>query len=144
MNRHALVAGATGIVGRRIAERLHACGWKVTGLCRRPPPQPLPYTLVAVDLTDGADCGKKLARLTSVTHVFYAARYDHPEGVAESVDVNAAMLANLIDGIEPTAHGLCHVNLVHGTKYYGHMLGPLELPLTEETPRAQTPARCPC
>lgn len=138
-HRHALVAGATGIVGRRIAERLHASGWEVTGLCRRPPPEPLRYALIAVDLTDSADCRTKLAQLTSVTHVFYAARYDHPEGVAESVEVNAAMLTNLIEGIEPAARDLRHVNLVHGTKYYGHMLGPLKLPLTEETPRAHTP-----
>jgi nucleoside-diphosphate-sugar epimerase len=136
---HALVAGATGIVGRRIAERLHATGWEVTGLCRRPPSTQLPYKLVAVDLADGAECRPKLAALTTVTHVFYAARYDHPEGVAESVDINAAMLTNLIDGIEPAARGLRHVNLVHGTKYYGHMLGPLELPLTEDSPRARTP-----
>lgn len=138
MSRHALVAGATGIVGRRIAERLHASGWEVTGLSRRPPSKS-PYGLVTVDLTDPVDCRAKLAALTTVTHVFYAARYDHPEGVAESVDINANMLANLIDGIEPAAPDLRHVGLVHGTKYYGHMVGPLKLPLTEETPRARAP-----
>ena len=136
---HALVAGATGIVGRRIAERLHASGWTVTGVCRRPPQNAPPYALVAADLTDPPDCRAKLAPLESVTHVFYAARYDHPEGVPESVDVNAAMLANLIDAIEPAAPKLRHVNLIHGTKYYGHMTGPLALPLTEETPRARAP-----
>lgn len=139
MNPHALVAGATGIVGRRIAERLHAKGWDVTGLSRRLPSRELPYRMVTVDLTDRADCGSKLAPLSDVTHVFYAARYDHPEGVPESVETNAAMLENLVAAVEPTARGLRHVNLVHGTKYYGHMRGPLELPLTEETPRAPGP-----
>lgn len=138
MKGHALVAGATGIVGRRIAERLHARGWQVTGLCRRPPSN-APYPLVGVDLTDAADCRAKLAALTSITHVFYAARYDHPEGVAESVDTNAAMLENLIEAVEPVARGLRHVNLIHGTKYYGHMQGPLRLPLTEETARTSAP-----
>lgn len=138
MNRHALIAGATGIVGRRVAERLHSAGWEVTGLCRNLPPT-RPYRFVSVDLTDAADCRTALAPLTTVTHVFYAARYDHPEGVAESVDTNAAMLENLIDAIEPVAPDLRHLNLVHGTKYYGHMLGPLKLPLTEETPRAGAP-----
>ena len=90
LSRHALIAGATGIVGRRIAERLHANGWTVTGVCRRPPPQ-LPYRMLAVDLADARDCGEKLGALTTVTHVFYAARYDHPEGQSELVDVNAAM-----------------------------------------------------
>ena len=138
--RHALVAGATGLVGRRVAARLFERGWRVTGLCRRPPAQAVPYPVIAVDLTDPADCRAKLAAAVSATHVFYAARYDHPEGERESVDVNAAMLENLIDAVEPVAGGLRHVNIVHGTKYYGHMLGPLPgLPLTEAMPRAGVP-----
>jgi nucleoside-diphosphate-sugar epimerase len=139
LSRHALVAGATGLVGRRIAERLHDSGWRVTGLCRNPPSARAPYDHMAVDLTSAADCREKLARFPGVTHVFYAARYDHPEGERESVDINAGMLGHLIDAIEPAAEGLRHVHLVHGSKYYGHMLGPLDLPLTEETPRAPAP-----
>lgn len=139
MQPHALVAGATGLVGRRIAEHLHAAGWRVTGLCRRSPTKALPYEHCAVDLTNADECRAKLTHLTTVTHVFYAARYDHPEGERESIHVNAAMLENLIDAIEPIARELRHVHLVHGTKYYGHMLGPLALPLTEEHPRAAVP-----
>jgi len=137
-HRHALIAGATGIVGTRLAERLQANGWEVTGLCRRPPETTLPYRMLSVDLTDAADCRKKLALLGTATHLFYAARYDHPEGTSESVDVNGAMLVNLIDALEPAARGLQHVHLVHGTKYYGHMLGPPENPLTEESARARS------
>jgi nucleoside-diphosphate-sugar epimerase len=138
--RHALVAGVTGLVGRRIAAHLHDTGWKVTGLCRRLPAQALPFATRSVDLTNARDCCEKLADLDSVTHVFYAARYDHPEGASESIDVNASMLTNLIDAIEPVAERLQHVHLVHGTKYYGHMLGPPKaLPFTEETPRAPVP-----
>lgn len=109
-------------------------------MCRRPPERALPYAIVTVDLTDRGDCRAKLAGATSVTHVFYAARYDHPEGERESVDVNASMLENLVDAVEPVARELRHVNIVHGTKYYGHMLGPPPaLPLTEEMPRANVP-----
>jgi nucleoside-diphosphate-sugar epimerase len=136
--RHALIAGATGIVGRRIAERLHANGWTVTGLCRRPPSRS-PYEMRAVDLTDARDCSQTLSTLTTVTHLFYAARYDHPEGRPESVDVNAGMLVNVVDAIEPVARGLEHVHLVQGTKYYGHMLRPLTVPIPENAPRAGTP-----
>jgi len=138
-SRHALVAGVTGLVGTRIAERLHEDGWDVTGVCRRPPAAPPPYDVIAVDLTDAADCRARLERASRVTHVFYAARYDHPEGESESIETNAAMLANLVDALEPVARGLRHVHLVHGTKYYGHMLGALPVPLTEETPRARAP-----
>lgn len=137
--RHALIAGATGIVGKRLAERLHASGWDVTGLCRRPPSANLPYRLLAVDLTDAQDCRDKLTALETVTHVFYAARYDHPEGTGESVDVNASMLVNLVDAVEPAARNLQHVHLVHGTKYYGHMLGPLQVPIEEDAPRTAVP-----
>ena len=35
--RCALVAGVTGLIGTRIAERLHENGWDVTGLARRAP-----------------------------------------------------------------------------------------------------------
>jgi nucleoside-diphosphate-sugar epimerase len=137
--RHALIAGATGIVGARIAERLHSTGWRVTGLCRRVPQTDPGYELVSIDLTDQRSCREKLAPLDTVTHVFYAARYDHPEGQTESVDVNAAMLVNLIEAVEPVASGLEHVHIVHGTKYYGHMLGPLPVPVPEESPRARVP-----
>ena len=95
--------------------------------------------MLAVDLTDARECREKLGALSAITHVFYAARYDHPEGTAESVDVNAAMLANLVDAIEPVAGGLRHVHLVHGTKSYGHMLGPLQVPVPEDAPRARAP-----
>jgi len=140
LTRHALVAGATGLVGKRIAEHLCANRWRVTGLSRNPPrARPGPCAYLAVDLADSRDCREKLAGLTDVTHVFYAARYDHPEGERESVGINARMLENLLDAVDGAAPALTHVHLVHGTKYYGHMLGPRELPLTEDTPRANVP-----
>lgn len=132
----ALVAGASGLIGRRIVDCLIAAGdWEVIGLARRPQTaQDMRW--IGVDLTDREDCRRKLAGLASVTHVFYAARYDHPEGKPESVEINAAMLANLIDAIEPAA-ALKHVHAVHGSKYYGHQLGPVGLPMREDvSPRA--------
>ena len=136
--RVALIAGATGLVGRRLAEHLQRSGWEVRGLCRRPLPGAA-VRLTSVDLTDAADCRSKLAGLDDVTHVFYTARYDHPEGVAESVDTNAAMLRNLVEALEPVAGGLRHIHAVHGTKYYGHHLGPLAVPACESDPRAAAP-----
>lgn len=135
--RHALVAGASGIVGRRIAEELARQGWRVTGLCRRPTNEARNYDLAALDLTDARACEAVLRPLGDVTHVFYAARYDHPEGVTESVDINSAMLQNLVNAIEPAAPRLRHIHLVHGTKYYAHMLGPVPVPLTEHLPRGR-------
>lgn len=133
--RTALVAGASGLVGRRIVAQLVAAGgWNVIALARRPP-RTGDVRWIAVDLNDAADCRHRLGGLREVTHVFYAARYDHPEGVPESVEINAAMLENLVTALEPAAN-LQHVHAVHGSKYYGHQLGPVPVPLTEETPRA--------
>jgi nucleoside-diphosphate-sugar epimerase len=132
----ALIAGATGLIGRRLAEHLKGLGdWEVIGLCRHPPAAS-PVRLLGVDLTSAADCRAKLAPLNHVTHLFYTARYDHPEGVSESVEINAAMLRNLVDALEPVARGLRHIHLVHGSKYYGHNLGPLPMPMREDNPRA--------
>lgn len=134
MARVAVVAGVSGLIGRRIAAHLVQHGWDVIGLARRPPGGPA-QRHVAVDLTDAAESRMKLAPLR-VTHLFYAARYDHPEGVPESATVNTTMLRNALNGLCDA--GLTHVNLVHGTKYYGHP-GPIPYPVTEETPRGATP-----
>lgn len=131
----AVVAGASGFVGRRIADHLAANGWKVIGLARNPPVSKA-IRWIAVDLADRDACARGLADLHDVTHVFYAARYDHPvEGKPEPVEINAAMLSNLIDALEPVC-ALQHINAVHGSKYYGHQLGPVPVPLREEHPRA--------
>jgi nucleoside-diphosphate-sugar epimerase len=132
----AVIAGATGFIGRRIAERLVAEGWQVFGLARNPPAASEGLRWIAVDLADAAACRRALAQVQGVTHIFYAARYDHPvEGQPEDVETNAAMLKNLVNTLDSGA--LEHVHAVHGTKYYGHQLGPVPVPLTEDTPRAQ-------
>ena len=135
MTRTAVVAGASGLVGRSIVHALqHAGGWNIVGLGRRAQRME-GVRWVAVDLADAADCRGKLAALSDATHVFYAGRYDHPEGVPEPVEINTAMLVNLIEALEPAAP-LQHVHVVHGSKYYGHQLGPVPLPMVEDQPRA--------
>ena len=132
----ALIAGASGLIGRRIADHLVAAGnWDVIGLARRPPATP-GMRWAGVDLTNVGESRRVLGELQTVTHVFYAARFDHPEGRAEPVDTNAAMLANLVTALERSAP-MKHVHAVHGSKYYGHQLGPVPVPLSEDTPRAR-------
>jgi nucleoside-diphosphate-sugar epimerase len=135
MTRTAVVAGASGLVGRAlVAELRHQGDWHIIGLGRRA--QSLPGARwIAVDLADAADCRRALSGLRAATHVFYTARHDHPEGVPESVEINTAMLVNLIEALEPAAQ-LEHVHAVHGSKYYGHQLGPVRNPMVEDQPRA--------
>lgn len=133
--RTALIAGASGLIGRRIADRLLTTGgWEVIGIARRPPLSDN-MRWIAVDLSDFDDCQRKLGGLAEVSHVFYAARFDHPEGKPEPVGLNAAMLKNAVGALEPLAR-LEHVHAVHGSKHYGHQLGPVRLPMREEDPRA--------
>jgi nucleoside-diphosphate-sugar epimerase len=133
--RTAIVAGASGLVGRCIVTELRKAGsWNIVGLGRRMQTME-DVRWIAVDLADAADCQRALSSLKEVTHVFYAGRYDHPEGVPESVEINTAMLVNMIDALEPVAK-LQHVHAVHGSKYYGHQLGPVPLPMVEHQARA--------
>jgi nucleoside-diphosphate-sugar epimerase len=131
-----LIAGVNGLIGRAIAQHFTARpSWRPIGLSRRKTaasPQPF----LAVDLLDAQDCAAKLESLGQVTHLVYAARYDHKGGEPESASTNRVMLANLLDAVEPAAPALRHVHLVHGTKYYGHALRPRPLPYREEDERA--------
>ena len=132
----AVVAGASGLIGRRIVDRLVAQGWDVIGLARRPATTTPGVRWVAVDLSDERDCNARLRGLDAATHVFYAARFDHPEGQPEAVETNTAMLANLVNALERDAP-LAHVHAIHGSKYYGHQLGPVPFPMREDSPRAR-------
>jgi nucleoside-diphosphate-sugar epimerase len=132
----ALIAGGSGLIGRRIADHLIADGkWDIIGLARRPSSTPN-MRWIAVDLTDAEDSRRKLGGVEAVSHVFYTARFDHPEGQPESVELNTAMLGNLITALQPVP-ALKHVHAVHGSKYYGHQLGPVAEILREDSPRAR-------
>ena len=133
----AVIAGASGLIGRRIADRLLADGgWNVIGLARHVQTR-AGVQWIAVDLADRTDVGQKLKDIAA-SHIFYAARYDHPvEGKTEDIATNSAMLANLVTVLEANGR-LEHVHALHGSKWYGHQLGPVILPL-EENNSARSP-----
>ena len=129
--KNAVIAGASGLIGRRIADQLLADGgWNVTGLARHAQTRP-GMQWIAVDLADRAKVEQKLAGIAA-THIFYAARYDHPvEGKTEDIETNTNMLKNLV-GVAEAGGTLEHVHALHGSKWYGHQLGPVKLPLEED------------
>ena len=131
----AVVAGATGMVGKRLAHELADQGWTVLGLCRRPPTEGVKFETLALDLTDPVACKAALALRQDVTHIFYASRLTHTTTAPEPVELNVAMLRNLLNAIEPVAPGLQHIHAVHGTKVYGSTLGPYKTPAKESDPR---------
>ena len=132
MPKKTLIAGATGQIGSSVGDYLaSAGGWNPVGLSRTPDTSAA-YPMIAVDLTNADDCLNKLSGLTDITHILYAARFDHFGGELESKDTNVEMLKNLLDVIEPSSKYLLHIHLVHGTKYYGHTIAQRTVPYKEE------------
>lgn len=137
--KHALVLGATGVVGRNLLRHLIALGdWDVIAVSRRKPDVEGGYRHLAVDLLDSRQTKAELGRALGITHIFYSAYIERPSA-AEMVAPNIAMLANVMDAVEPVSPQLTHVNLMHGTKWYGNHLGPFSTPAREDDPRHMPP-----
>ena len=139
----AVVVGALGVIGRYIVERLLAEEeWSVIGLSRREAAAGPRYRHLPVDLLDRDASGSKLAELTDVTHVFYAAFQPSQAaaaGYASNIAPNRDMLVNAVTAIAQSSPALRRVVLVTGTKYYGSHLGPFKTPARESDPRHMPP-----
>lgn len=118
MTNHALVVGASGIIGSAMTQLLSAKGWPVTGLARHPL-EKKGVTPLAADLLQP----ESLQPLVDVrpTHVFISTWSRQPTE-AENIRVNSTMLRNLLDTLGK-AGSVQHVALVTGLKHY---LGPFE------------------
>lgn len=134
---HALVAGASGLVGRNLVTELLAQGWKVTGVARSSLPVTAGFTGCPVDLLDASACARAVAAIPPPTHLFYCARLGATDAETEA-DLNTRMLRNVLGPLRSCAQ-LRHVSLVHGTKWYGSHLGPYPTPAAEDDPRSPRP-----
>lgn len=140
--RTILIAGATGIVGGAAIEHFaEQPGWRVLAVSRRPITDRPGVEHLPLDLTDADACRAASARMAGVTDLLYAALYEKPNLVAGwrdsgQMDVNLAMLRNLMDALEPAAPGLRHVTLMQGTKAYGLHDVQVPVPAKERWPRA--------
>lgn len=133
MRNKALVAGALGIVGRNLADHLHARGgWQVLGVSRSEAKLPAPWRQERLDLTDADACRRLVERHADITHLFYAARAPLADAAAEA-RLNQQMLANIMGPLQCSA-AFRHVCLVHGSKWYGSHLGPFVTPAREDQP----------
>jgi nucleoside-diphosphate-sugar epimerase len=139
-----LIVGASGVIGEAALEHFgRAKGWHAIALSRRPP-EPVAngnFRHVSVDLTDPTACREACTSLQKVTHIVYAAAAEKPGLVAGWTDkrqmqINLAMLENLIEPLCEVAMGLSHVTLLQGTKAYGAHVGhQMPLPAREDAPR---------
>ena len=134
VKKSALVAGATGVVGRNLLRLLISDpDWDVIAVSRRTPDIEGEYRHIPANLLDPADAEARLSGLSEITHIFFSAYIEKPTW-SEMVAPNLALLMNLMDAVEPAAKGLQHVNLMHGTKWYGNHLGPFKTPAKETDP----------
>jgi nucleoside-diphosphate-sugar epimerase len=137
--RKAVVAGALGVSGRAIVNYLIGLGhWEVLGLSRRRLDFPTPARFLAVDLLDRADVERHLGEFQDVTHIFYTALQMRPSPF-EDVEINLAMLRNIVEAVEGSSQRLRKVVLMEGAKYYGAHLGPYKTPAREDDPRHLPP-----
>eukprot|EP01133_Synstelium_polycarpum_P006649 gene6649-7733_t len=120
MHKHALIIGASGVIGSNLATHLLGEGWQVTGVSRGRTPVPAGCTALRLDATDGAAVAAALAGLDA-SHVFFTA-WARQENEQENIRVNGAMVANVLAALGPHGH-LRHAALVTGLKHY---LGPFD------------------
>ena len=136
----ALVIGASGITGGAVVRRLVAAGEEVHGLARRPADLPAAAHAIAADLLDPSGLASALADLRP-THVYYTS-WTRRETESENCEVNARMMRNLFEALEP-AGTVRHVALVTGLKHY---LGPFDAygsGAVPDTPFLETAERLP-
>lgn len=139
MRKTALVVGARGVIGGNLISHLEReGGWNIIGLSRRGGADTGAVRHIALDLLDAENTSKKLADLSDVTHVFYAAYQDRPTW-SQLVAPNLDMLTNVVDAIEPVAPALEHISVMQGYKVYGAHLGPFATPAKESDPPHMPP-----
>lgn len=137
--RTAVIAGATGIVGRGLVEHLRSSGdWDIVSVSRRESDLGPAVRHVRADLLDAEAASQQLSGLTGATHIFYTAYAPRPTS-AEEIAPNLSMLVNLVETLERVAPHLAHVQLIQGTKWYGNHLGPFSTPARETDPRHLPP-----
>jgi nucleoside-diphosphate-sugar epimerase len=138
-----LVVGASGLIGVAAIESFLSAGWDVVGISRRKPelPSGRDFAFIPADLRDERAAREALSALTDITHVAYAAIYENADDLvsgwssADQIEVNNAMLRNVIEPLISGKSALKHVSILQGTKAYGVHLHPIAIPARESDPR---------
>jgi nucleoside-diphosphate-sugar epimerase len=141
MKSRALIAGATGLIGSNLAERLLSKGWEVYGVARTPQGNIPGVRPVAADMLNPEALRAALAGIDP-THVFFTT-WVRRASEEENIAANGALVRNVLAAVD-RSKSLKHVALVTGLKHY---LGPFEMyakvkldtPLREEMPRLPYP-----
>jgi nucleoside-diphosphate-sugar epimerase len=138
-----LIAGASGLIGVAALEAFLSAGRKVVAISRRKPglPSGRDFEFISVDLRDERASRDALLSRDDITHVAYAAIYENPQDLvsgwsnADQIEVNNAMLRNVIEPLVSGKSALKHVSILQGTKAYGVHLHPIAIPARESDSR---------
>ena len=140
--KRALIFGATGMVGRHLAEAMADDGdWEIIGVSRSKRSGVSAVREINCDLLDPAGTRGALSAAGRITHVFIAT-WQRCADEVENCAVNGAMVRNALAAVPGNA--LRHTALVTGLKHY---LGsfeefakrPIDTPLVETLPRLSGP-----
>src|SRR4051794_40371115 len=113
----ALVAGATGVVGRALLEYLEGQNdWDIVAVSRRAPDFPSRAWHLSIDLADAGTCARALSEI-GATHLFYTALASRSR-LNEEIASNLAMLRNIVEALESRHSELRHIQLMQGSKWY--------------------------
>lgn len=145
MTSTVLVTGASGLVGSAVVESFLKADWNVIAVSRRRPEvfSKKPFTHLPVDLLDEQACQENFSKLSTVTHVVYAAVFEKPGLISgwtepDQMATNLTMIQNVIGPLSQSSD-LRHVSLLQGTKAYGVHLHPIRIPAREREPRDPHP-----
>jgi nucleoside-diphosphate-sugar epimerase len=147
MKKTVLVAGASGLIGVAAMESFLAADWHVVAVSRRKPDlrSGRDFEFVSLDLRDENATRAALSPRTGISHVAYAAIYENLRDLvggwsnAGQIEVNNAMLRNVIEPLVSGTSTLQHVSVLQGTKAYGVHLHPIAIPARESDPRDNHP-----
>ena len=145
MGKTVLILGGSGVVGWSVAEHFLAqSDCEVITVSRRKPELKTDrdFQHLSVDIRDANEAEAAFSKLTSVTHVVYAALYEKPGLIPgwtdpEQMQTNLEMLQNTVTPLVANATSLQHLTLLQGTKAYGIHLHPMPIPAKERASRDQ-------
>src|ERR1700682_155214 len=124
--RQILLVGPCGVLGTVVIDAVaENPKWGITTAARRPPPayraQAAPPH-ISVDLMDRESTTNAFSSLDNVTVLVLPAYVEKPT-MAETVEPNARMLKNTLDGLAARSAPLQRIMLARGAKWYGFSLG---------------------
>jgi nucleoside-diphosphate-sugar epimerase len=135
----AIVAGATGILGREIVLELsrYAQQWPTVHALSRSKKEDYPENVIHnhIDLTSSAEVMANDLKNVRGEYVFFAA-YLQKDSEQENWDINGAMLDNFLKALVKTGavEDVKRIILVTGAKQYGVHLGVPKNPMLEDDP----------